>query len=128
MKCFRHHSEDAVGICKSCGKGVCPKCTTELTNGLACKDSCEKRVNLINRTLDNNQNVISASNKQIKNIASMGVIVGVLLAISGIYFMQFDKVNGGVFIAIGIVFILSGIMRLAKKSQYPVISDGHHKK
>jgi len=132
MKCFRHHTEDAVGICKSCGKGLCHKCAAELTDGIACKDSCETRVNLINKTLDNNQRVVSVTNKQMKNMAFVGVVLGLLFAILGIVLLQTSTVNGSIFIIIGIVITVSGILRLTKKAQYPVISadnkEHHHKK
>jgi hypothetical protein len=26
MRCFYHHDKEAVGSCKSCGKGLCPEC------------------------------------------------------------------------------------------------------
>lgn len=30
-----------MGLCKSCGKGVCRACAVDLGEGLACADSCE---------------------------------------------------------------------------------------
>jgi len=44
MKCFKHIDKDAVGICKSCGKGLCPECATVFQKGLACKEECEEEV------------------------------------------------------------------------------------
>jgi hypothetical protein len=44
MKCFRHPDLDALGICKQCGKGLCGLCVADTGSGLACKNSCEKRV------------------------------------------------------------------------------------
>lgn len=41
MKCFHHPSDDAVGLCKACGKGVCRACAVDLGEGLACANSCE---------------------------------------------------------------------------------------
>ena|SRR6266446_10688333 len=41
MKCFYHHDVDAVGICRSCQKGVCHQCGNDLGRGLACRDRCE---------------------------------------------------------------------------------------
>jgi hypothetical protein len=44
MKCFYHHDQDAVGECKSCGKGLCPACAVDLGKGLACRQRCEDNV------------------------------------------------------------------------------------
>ncbi|MBP7275989.1 MAG: hypothetical protein KBA51_07280, partial [Kiritimatiellae bacterium] len=35
MKCFNHEDRDAVGTCKSCGKGVCRECAVDMGKGLA---------------------------------------------------------------------------------------------
>jgi hypothetical protein len=39
VKCFHHPSDDAVGLCKACGKGVCRACAVDLGEGLACANS-----------------------------------------------------------------------------------------
>ena len=39
-----------------------------LPNGLACRDACEDRVNLINQMIDDNQKVISTANLQVRSI------------------------------------------------------------
>jgi hypothetical protein len=44
VKCFHHPADDAVGLCKSCGKGLCKTCAVDLGEGLACADSCEVAV------------------------------------------------------------------------------------
>jgi hypothetical protein len=40
MQCFLHRDAAAVGICKTCGKGVCPACAREVDRGLVCSDPC----------------------------------------------------------------------------------------
>lgn len=45
MKCFYHQDRDAVGVCKSCERGVCSECAVDLGKGLACKDRCEDDAN-----------------------------------------------------------------------------------
>ena len=43
MKCYVHPKEDAVAVCKSCGKGVCSNCAVEI-NGIAyCKTCVESK-------------------------------------------------------------------------------------
>jgi hypothetical protein len=41
MRCFYHPEKDAVALCKSCGKGVCPECSADLGKGVACRGRCE---------------------------------------------------------------------------------------
>jgi hypothetical protein len=47
MRCFYHEQKEAVGICKSCGKGICKKCAVDFKKGLACRGHCEKTVRSI---------------------------------------------------------------------------------
>ena len=47
MKCFYHPGSDAVGVCKSCGKGLCPDCVADLGKGIACRSRCETDVEII---------------------------------------------------------------------------------
>ena len=41
MKCFTHPKEDAVAICKSCGKGVCQECAVIVADESYCKRCVE---------------------------------------------------------------------------------------
>jgi hypothetical protein len=49
MQCFAHPNEIAVGICKSCGKGVCRTCAIPLNRGLACSQECKPFVEALSR-------------------------------------------------------------------------------
>jgi hypothetical protein len=54
MKCFYHHDRDAVGNCKSCGKGLCPECVVDLGKGLACRGRCEDDAQAVIKLIDQN--------------------------------------------------------------------------
>jgi len=54
MKCFYHQQRDAVGSCKSCGKGLCPECAVDLGKGLACRGRCEEDVRGVIGLIDRN--------------------------------------------------------------------------
>jgi len=41
VKCYVHLSEDAVGICKVCGRGVCQKCAVIVAETVHCKTCAE---------------------------------------------------------------------------------------
>ncbi len=40
MNCFTHQQSVAIGICRYCGKGICPACCKESTHGVACSTAC----------------------------------------------------------------------------------------
>ena len=44
MKCFLHPTNDALGICRNCGKGTCATCAQDGANGLACSPLCAERI------------------------------------------------------------------------------------
>ena len=44
MKCFYDPSQDAIGVCKSCGRGLSSEFLADMGKGLACKNRCEKDV------------------------------------------------------------------------------------
>jgi hypothetical protein len=54
MLCFYHQEKEAVGICKSCGKGVCVECAVDLGKGLACRSRCEESARAIIALVDRN--------------------------------------------------------------------------
>lgn len=76
MNCFNHPQNPAVGICKSCGKGLCVQCATELPNGLACEDACEDRVSLINHFLDLQARTTSILQHLLRVVATLFITTG----------------------------------------------------
>src|SRR6185369_14793503 len=54
MRCFYHRDKEAVGSCKSCGKGVCAECAVDLGKGLACRSRCEESARAIIELVDRN--------------------------------------------------------------------------
>ena len=119
MKCFNHHADDAVAICKSCGKALCPQCAVALPNGIACKNSCEDRVNMLNQMIDNNNKVIATTNTNLKSSAVFSIILGALFVSMGSLFYRTDVYFGAIIVTIGIAFLINGIRRNRKKSLFP---------
>jgi hypothetical protein len=54
MHCFYHQDKEAVGTCKSCGKGVCAECAVDLSKGLACRSRCEESARAIIQLVERN--------------------------------------------------------------------------
>ena len=42
MKCYKHPKVNAVGVCSECGKGVCSKCSVEVSGKIYCKSCTDK--------------------------------------------------------------------------------------
>lgn len=51
MKCFNYSEIDAVAICKSCGRGLCPQCVMEVGPSCSGKDRCEANVASMNELI-----------------------------------------------------------------------------
>jgi hypothetical protein len=102
MRCFYHEDKEAVGACKSCGKG------------LACRGHCETDaqalIQLINRNIQ-----LSSTLQQSKTIQTnnkMRSATGILSIASGAAFFvlaqhNFERLK--IFAFIGAVFIAYGV-------------------
>ncbi len=124
MKCFNHSKKDAVGICKSCGRGLCSDCAVDLKNGLACKNACEDQVKILNKMLDMNEKVMSTSNRNLKITGYFGLISGILFIFLGYYFLRnLEAIVGAIFIILGVAYLVSSILRLSRTSQFPAAGD-----
>lgn len=96
MKCFYHQDRDAVGQCKSCAKGLCPDCVTDLGFGLACKDKHEDEVT--------NLNLIIGKTVKTYKAAPRNILFGPIF-----------------FFFMGVVFTTFGIFSSIKIDYFPVI-------
>ncbi len=125
MNCFNHNDRAAVGICKSCGKGLCRECATELQDGLACKGVCEPRVKLMGRIVDNNSRVLFATRAQTRLGGIMTIVLGVLFVILALWsgVRGEDMFSVAMFGLPGFAFLAYGVVRLSRKSQYPDPAD-----
>lgn len=122
MKCFYHSDRDAVGTCKSCGKGLCPDCAVDLTKGLACRDKCEKEVANIIALIDQNIQFSPASRNIMGNMrkntfvqASFLLTAGAVFFLTGLALDKVFELPG----LLGIVFIVYGCYVLWRGMKLP---------
>ena len=118
MNCFRHDSQAAVGICKSCGRGLCRTCASEVPNGLACRGSCEDRVALLNRVIDRSTDNLAVVNAQARTQGLHSIVVGFVFVGFGFWAYR-DAMNAlGVFAgALGALIALYGVIRAFGKKR-----------
>ena len=52
MKCFYHQTVDAVSLCKSCSRALCPNCIAQVGLSSSCRNRCEADVGTLNDLLE----------------------------------------------------------------------------
>mgnify|MGYP000176131387 CR=1 FL=1 len=113
MECFYHPNASACGICKSCQRGICKECSSELENGIACKGKCEEQATALNDLVASSIKM-QASSETLINKASSGIGASELFnialgAIFTIYGISEEKIF---LIILGVAFLLFGALGL----------------
>ena len=120
MNCFNHPDKPAVGLCKSCCKGLCSDCAAALANGLACRNACENRVQLINQIIDSNETIIATANARMRSSGVFILILGACFCLFGVLPLIMSGNTNTLFMAaMGLPFVIYGILQLSKKRLYP---------
>ena len=86
MKCYHHDTRDAVGICKSCGKGLCTECAVDMHYGLACKGRCERAAEELISLIQQNVTLRQTAATATRNIRPNTYIQAALLTVFGVAF------------------------------------------
>jgi hypothetical protein len=125
MNCFNHADRSAVGICKSCGKGLCRDCAIDLQDGLACKGRCESRVRVMNQIADNNARVLSVTRLQARAGDLMRIVLGAVLILLAIWGQARydDLLIVALFGLPGVIFVIFAFRGLSRRAQYPRVED-----
>jgi hypothetical protein len=126
MHCYYHQDKEAVGSCKSCGKGLCPDCAADVGKGLACRGHCEEDVRAVVALIDRNiklspktAQILESSRKVRSSAATFNLIVGVVFIAWGLSNMErfsFIVILGACFFIYG-VFGLLQARKAAKERQ-----------
>ncbi len=110
MKCFNHAQTDATGICKVCGKGICPACTITREFAVCCSESCANEAVELREMMQRGKRVYSVGGRG-KRVATQPIVmavVGLFFVIAGIAF-SFVNAPLAYFIgSAGVVFICLG--------------------
>jgi len=97
MTCFYHQDASAVGLCKSCNKGLCATCAVDVGNGLACQASCVERVRSLNQLVERNIRLTPASEQLLGKQPRGYLLSGVFGIVAGGLFMMLGQNMDGVF-------------------------------
>jgi len=131
MNCFYHPSTVAVGICKSCGKGLCLESAVDLGKGLACKDKCEDDAKAIIRMTAYSVAMVDSRKG---NLRGSSINVGIFYLVCGVIFILAGTMTvigsnftewGAAMIAflLGIAFVVFGYLGLRRTSSLPKTSS-----
>lgn len=116
MKCFYDPTQDAIGTCKSCGKGLSFTHATEYPKGLACKGRCETDVQNLISLIEQNVAIRGTAASLVRGTPS-GLYASVLLYfVMGGAFIWMRRGHDGLspILFIGIAFIGYGIYNLLR--------------
>jgi hypothetical protein len=82
VKCFNHHENEAVAICKNCQKALCDGCAADVGNGIACRDTCEQRVLALNALQRKGENALKRSSRTMYGCAAFLFLMGVVFLVN----------------------------------------------
>ena len=85
MKCF-YSQTDAIGICRSCGRGLSLEFATEYPKGLACKSRCEEDVEALIAMVDRSTKISATSASIVRSNWVSVLVSAVFLLILGVGF------------------------------------------
>ncbi|HZP58892.1 MAG TPA: hypothetical protein VFB27_01110 [Opitutaceae bacterium] len=86
MKCYYSNTE-AVGTCKSCGRGLSREHATEYPRGLACKERCENDVQAIIAMIERNSKLSATSASLVRSNWISFLVSGLFFIFLGVGFL-----------------------------------------
>ncbi|HOX03876.1 MAG TPA: hypothetical protein P5555_09135 [Candidatus Paceibacterota bacterium] len=115
MHCFYHREQEAVGSCKSCGKGLCPECAIDLGKGLACRGRCEADVQAVIDLVDRNIRLQPAANRLIQGGGSVRIASALFFMATGAVFLFYGLTSDRempMVLVLGVCFLAYGLFYL----------------
>lgn len=126
MKCYRHRTADAVGLCKVCCKGLCRLCGIDLGHSFTCRGQCAAEADRYEREFKPRLMAMNEQNARIgqeaaallRNAAVRSggkLFVPALLLLTGAPLLVAGIVRGerfAMFGYLGGVFVVMGLIHL----------------
>ncbi len=118
MNCYNHPEYPAVGICKSCHKGLCKECAVDTGNGLACNTNCEEEVKAINELLTRGMKAYQKTGKAYKRMALIYGLMGFIsLLLSILLFVKSKNYAAFMIIPLGVIFLIGAFLTIKSAKQ-----------
>ncbi len=113
MKCFNHEHMDAVGVCRSCGRGLCRDCVAEVGLSCSCKGECEKVVATMNDLVERGRTAYQKmSAVQLRFGIAFALFGVILLALSSLYFADAQSEYGYFLLACSVPLLVLGALMI----------------
>lgn len=107
MNCFYHPDRSAVAMCKSCNRGLCPNCVTDVAPGVACRGKCEADVAALNLVLQLSKTAYQKTGVAHRRNALVMLIIGLCFLAFGVLPIVTAGSYGAFFMMpLGAVFLL----------------------
>lgn len=122
MQCFSHNDNSAIATCSSCSKGICQDCFT-LIEGKSCCGGyvCKQDISIVKKIINSNALHLDVTNQVLKRSGFVQMVLGFIFMIIGLFNFYTSGELDILFLMLvpmGVVFLLSGIFSLRKKSLY----------
>lgn len=86
MRCYKHREENAIAVCRNCGKATCADCCHDTGPGIACSATCEGELLETGRLKDKQKQSYGIGSKPpIPASVSTYFFFGAILSLVGIY-------------------------------------------
>ena len=128
MNCFQHPDLDAVGVCSSCGKGVCENCAVEFQERMYCKDCIKKTAPVTSAPVEPRvSGAVRLSKGFYLGSIAGGLGVGFILMCIGGILVAAEEMAGAAIIFPGLAAVLYGavVWFVLVYRMWRAIQDGH---
>jgi hypothetical protein len=110
MKCFNHPNTDAVGVCKSCGRGLCRDCIAAVGLSCSCKGECEAVVAAQNDLVERGRTAYQKSSAMQMRSGILVMLLGGLFLFFGITRLGPERSTWDYFLlGAGLLFTILGL-------------------
>lgn len=116
MKCYYDSTQDAVALCRACGRGLSHDHLTEVSRGVACKNRCEEDAEVVNRMMANAASTSVATNQILRKSQSAAYGSAIFFAAAGALFTAMS--DRPLTLILGIVFIGYSVWTLFRARQH----------
>ena len=118
MVCYYHPDRPAIGLCKYCQRGLCPECSANAGDSLACKGLHEEQVRGMEALMQ--KNILQSKrigSDYLRNTIFYGV-VGILFTAFGISQLRWLGLQAVVYLAIGLALLWAAAANYLESRKY----------
>lgn len=111
VKCF-YDQQEAVGICKNCGRGVCQDSSVTVGKSLACKGRCEGEITLVNDLMARSRKAYPRAAGIYARYAAVPAVLGVLSLGYAVFDQETLGSMTGFYFGLGVAMLLAAGLSL----------------